>query len=317
MPKTVKTTAVKKKKITPVTKSKEHRKKLPSYIAFTKQVLSELSTHRSTFGRLVIVLFVAVFFASGLTQHGVYSGLTQSTSEVSGQLADGAFKTLIEIWALFMSVIGGTLTTGLSESQQLYMGIIYLFAWLTTVWLLRHLLAGNKVSMRDGLYSAGAPLISTLVIGVVMMLQTLPFAIGAAIFSTLSSSGVLSGWLYLPAILVIFGLVALTIYWLASSVFAAIVVTIPGTYPRAALQSAKGLINGRRAELIKRIVWLLVLVLMLFVVAVVPMIAFDAVLGYPFSWLVVSWVILVGVCAFMYSSAYMYMLYRGILDERA
>lgn len=292
------------------------RKVLPGYIEFTKSVLGVLRQYRTVFLRFMFVMLVVLFLTAGLSQQGVYSELTQSVGLVSQQ-STGALKPLVEVTALFTSIASGTLSSTLSESQQLYMALTYLLAWLTMVWLLRHLMAGNNVSLRDGLYAAGAPLISTLLIGFIAVVQLLPLAIVAALVSALSSAGILGGWLMIPGTLLLLGTFGLALFWLTTTLFAAIIATIPGTYPLAAFRSARELVKGYRLAVIKRSLWLLLINVVAAIVLLVPVILLDAALGYPFSLVVTLWSSLVGVALFMYSTSYLYLLYREVIDERA
>jgi len=57
---------------------------------------------------------------------------------------------------MLTTAITGGLSSGLSEVQQVYAGILLLITWLTTIWLLRNVMAGQKVKLRDGLYNASA-----------------------------------------------------------------------------------------------------------------------------------------------------------------
>lgn len=299
--------------------AKPHAKvTLPGYVRFTKDTFLTLAQNRHIFLRLILLAWVASLLVVGTAQVSYYSGLSQSTEEVTGQLADGAYKTAIEVGALFVSITSGAASGALTESQQIFTAAIYFFLWLLVVWLLRHVLSGNTVNVRDGLYNAASPIVSTMLVLLVALVQLLPFAFAVALFSAVISSGVVNGmwWALLGSLMVLlFG--ALSFYWLAGTLFAAIVVTIPGTYPWAALRSAHQLIAGHRGKVLLRLLWLGLVLFAAILVTMLPVIFFDALIGYKASLFVTLVFQLVSVALFVYGAAYVYLLYRGVIDERS
>lgn len=291
---------------------------LTGYARFTREVFQLLRTHRAVFGRLVLVATLVLLLITGTTQQSEYSDLAASTEMFSSEVATGIGRTLLEIGVIFVTVISGALTSVLSESQQIYAGAAFLFLWLSVVWLLRHQLAGTEVQLRDALYSAGAPLISTLAIVTIAIIQLLPLALAATVLSSAIASGVLSGAaglvLSLGVVLVVGGL---TLFWLTTTFFAAIVVTIPGTYPLAAFRSAKQLIAGHRVSVLLRVIWLALVSVIVFVLTVLPVIALDRFLNASGSPLVPIVLQLVTSALTIYGAAYVYLLYRRIIDERS
>ena len=285
-------------------------------VRFSFEVLGLLRSHKVVFGRLLLVATLAFLLITGTTQQSEYSDLAASTEMFSRDVASGIGRTLLEIGVIFVTVISGALTSVLSESQQIYTGAVFLFLWLMVVWLLRHQLAATEVQLRDALYSAGAPLISTLTIVAIALIQLLPLALVATVLSAAISSGVLSGTagvvVSLGAVLLVGGL---TLFWLTTTFFAAIVVTIPGTYPWAALRSAKQLIAGHRVNVLLRTLWLVLVISLVCVLTVLPVIALDRTLNISGSPLVPVVLQLVTVALSIYSAAYVYVLYRRIIDE--
>jgi hypothetical protein len=291
---------------------------LPGYVRFSVEVFQQLSQHKAVFARLILVSWIAVVLVVGVSQQAQYSDLSESADVFSKEFATEAYQASLAVGAVFLTVISGTLASTLTESQQIYTGAIYVFLWLIVVWLLRQHLAGNDVRVRDGLYNAGAPLLTTLTIVLVGLVQLLPAAIGVSLLTSSIASGVITG----GAALVIFCAVvlllgALSIYWLMSTFFAAIVVTIPGTYPWAALRSAKQLIAGQRVRVLLRMVWLGLISFIVFSLTLLPLIALDNALNHSASLLVALVLQLVSVSLFIYGSAYTYILYRRIIDERS
>jgi hypothetical protein len=79
--------------------------------------------------------------------------------------------------------VAGGATQNLSELQQVMALFFGTYIWLTTVWILRNLISGNKFKLRDALYSAGAPFVPTLLISLLLIVQLLPFALALVIFT--------------------------------------------------------------------------------------------------------------------------------------
>ncbi|HWT40870.1 MAG TPA: hypothetical protein VN081_06435, partial [Dongiaceae bacterium] len=206
-------------------------------------------------------------------------------------------------------------------SQQIFAVLLFLMLWLTVVWLLRNLLAGHKVRMRDGLYSSGSPLFATMVIVFVVLLQLLPIGIAMIGYAAANSSGLLAGGV--EAMLFWVGaslLGVLSLYWITSSLFAMVMVTLPGMYPWRALRTAGDIVFGRRIKLLLRWLWMLLAIAALWAVVLIPFILID--LWVKSLWPQVEWLPIVPVIVLLLSSftalwasTYIYLLYRKVVDN--
>ena len=70
---------------------------------------------------------------------------------------------------------------GCEEPQFLY--ILFLIIWLSTIFILRHRLAGHKIKLRDALYNAMTPLVSTFLVFIVALIQCIPIFILIIVYS--------------------------------------------------------------------------------------------------------------------------------------
>jgi hypothetical protein len=222
---------------------------------------------------------------------------------------------------LLLTTATGGISQTLTESQQVYAVIITLLTWLTTVWLLRNLLAGHQVRLRDGLYNAGAPIVSTFIIALVFMVQLLPLALSIIAYAAASATGLLAGGVeamlfWIAALL----LALLSAYWITSTFFALIVVTLPGMYPYQALKTASSLVAGRRLRILLRFIWMLVVTVIIWVVVMIPIIIFDS--WIKSIWTAISWVpivplvlLVMGAVSIIWISSYVYLLYRKVVDD--
>lgn len=287
----------------------------PGYWAFTKQVYTQLEQSKKLFLRLVGLLTAVVVVLTVSSQQVVYLEQAIGVQSVSSEVASGIYAKLLEVGVLLVTLISGTLTANLSESQQFILSFVYLLAWLVVVWLLRHILSGKQVSARDGLYSAGAPLISTVLIVLVAAAQLIPLAILVALLSAIAATGAVSGVLIALGVVLVLVMAVATLYWLVGTLFAAVIVTIQGTYPFAALRSARGIVAGYRAMILRRLLWLGLVNMAAYSVVIIPILFLDALTGYALSWVTVAVSIVLNLGLFIYSATYLYLLYRKVIDE--
>lgn len=293
------------------------RPTIPGYFKFTVSVFRILFTNKRLFGSLLLLYVVVAMLLIGLTQQDQYQSLTNAFqtlgADIFGEPVDGATK----IVSLFGAAVSGGLSLSFSETQQLYIALLSLLAWLVVVWLLRHVTAGEKVRVRDGLYNAGTSFIPTLLIVCLIAVQSLPAVIGITAFSTVTQNAAMNG---LEAMLFGVGallLVVLSLYWVCSSVFALSIVTLPGTYPMTAIRAAGSVAVGRRVSLMLRIVWMAIILVLVWALLLIPILLLD-------TWVSAAWSPLVAVTvqvltgfSLIFSAAYIYLLYRRMIDEPA
>jgi AcrR family transcriptional regulator len=288
---------------------------LPGHIAFTKEVFGTLWRYRTIFSLFVVLYILLATALVGIAQQDQYTSFVAALRSFGPDILGGNFGKISETTTLFGAAITGGFATPLDRAGQLNSLLLTLFSWLTVVWLLRQLLAGNKVKLRDGLYNSGAPFISTLCILSVALLQTIPAAIGVVVYATASSTGVLEGGVEAMA----FGigallLVVLSLYWLTGTFFAAIIVTLPGTYPLQALRNAGDIAFGRRTALLGRYLWLALVLLAMWAVVLIPILLLDG--TFNVSWLpaVPVTVQFLGAMSVLLTTSYTYLLYRKMID---
>lgn len=296
---------------------------LPGYWSFTASVWKTLWAHKRLFGGLIAFYALAGMTLVGLASQDVYSQLSQLLDETGSETFTGGWGTIGQAGLLVLSGMSGGFNTQLTDVQQVSAGIILLLTWLTTVWLLRGILAGNRPNLRDGLYNAGAPIVATGLVMLIVVLQLMPATIGIIAMNAAMSTNLFeSGFMAMAISVVVALLVLLSLYWLISSFFAMVIVTLPGMYPIRAIKAAGDLVIGRRVRIMLRIGWLLLGNILLWVLVVLIAVLFDRyiknVLTFtenipivPFVITVISSVIIV------WSAAYVYLLYRKVVDDDA
>lgn len=296
---------------------------LPGYWALTNTVRKELWTRKKTFLLLMALYAFLTVLLVGLASQSTYTQIGDLIRQTSGDIFKGNWGQIGQASLLLASAMSGDINTSLTEAQQIYAGILVVFSWLTTVWLLRAFMAGKKPRLRDGLYNAGSPIIPAFLILLVMLVQLLPAAFAALGATALVPFGIFDAGI--PAMIfwsVAALLVALSLYWLTSSFMALVIVTLPGMYPLRALTVAGDLVIGRRIRLVLRLLWLLFITALGWIVVMVPVILFDAWIKGVFasvSWLPIIPVMLLvmGSVTVVWVASYVYVLYRRIVDDGA
>jgi hypothetical protein len=297
--------------------------KLPGYWSFTNDVRKTLWQQRRVFLWLIAVYAVLTVGLVGLASQDTYTELSSTLRDTSGEIFKGNWGELGKAGLLLVSGATGELSMTLTEAQQIYAVIVIFFTWLTTVWLLRAILAGKKPRLRDGLYNAGAPVLPTFMVGGLLILQLLPVVVVVLGFVALAPFGILEGgaesMIFSAAALL---LIMLSLYWITSTLIALVVVTLPGQYPMQAIRAAGDLVIGRRLRILFRILWLLLVIVMVWAVVMMPIILFDAWLKGVFP--AINWLPLVpiallalGTVTVVWSASYIYLLYRRIVNDDA
>lgn len=294
---------------------------LPGYISFTHYVNKTLWSNRKLFLWLAVIYLALFVVLIGLGSQDTYNTLTDTLQETSKNLTNGDLSQLGQAGTLFLAISTAGISGTLTEAQQIYAVLLVLLVWLTSVWLLRNKLAGHKIRLRDGLYNAGAPIVTLFLVCLVLVAQLLPILIAFIGYSAANSSGLLNGGV--EAMLFWFAaclLGLLSLFWVTSTLFGMIIVTLPGMYPLKALRSAGELVLGRRIRILLRWLWMFLVVIVFWAIILIPMIVFDlwlksiwpAFANFPLIPIVLA---LLGALTVIWVSSYVYLLYRKVVDE--
>lgn len=296
---------------------------LPGYIAFTTYVWRTLWRYRDAFVWMILIYALLSGLLVGLASQSIYTQLADLLRTTGGEVFQGNVGQLGQAGLLLAAAMTGGINPDLSDSQQLIGGLLALLIWLTTVWLLRAYMAGSKPKFRDGLYNAGAPIVPTILVSLVLLLQLIPVAIAAIGISAAMPTGLVSQGIEAMLFwVVVLLLVLLSLYWATSTLLALIIVTLPGVYPLSALKTASELVVGRRLRIVLRVVWLLFITSLLWIVVMLPTILFDAWLKGVLpatQWLPIVPIMLLVVSAasVVWAAGYTYLLYRKVVDDGA
>lgn len=294
---------------------------MPSYLAFSNSVTALILSHKRVFlslGALYAALYAVLV---GVGSQETYTLLGSLFEESTGGTFQDVVGTVWGVGALIATVSFSGLTEEQTALQSVFSLFLFAMMWLSVVWLARNVLAGKKVKMRDGLYSSGAPLFATLAVFGLLILQLIPVGVAALGYGAASATGLLSGGV--EAMLFWFAaalLATLSIYWVISSLFAIVLVTIPGTYPLWALHASSKLVSGRRVKIFSRLLWMLSVVAVTWVLVLLVAVLFDALIRQVLpgvNWLpiVPFAVLLLTAWSALWGSVYIYLLYRKLVDN--
>lgn len=294
---------------------------LPGYVSFTSYVFATLWQRKATYLLAVVFYSVLTSILVGVASQDMFQQTLDLFKSGGDQLFSGLWGEIGKAGLLLAVGVGGNFTPQPSEAQQIYGVILLLIIWLTTIWLLRAQLVGKKPRLRDGLYNAGAPIVSTVMLFLLLIIQLIPAALALVGYTTASVTGFLdNGAIAMTFFVVAALLVVLSLYLMTSTFFALVIVTLPGMYPWQALKTAGDLVLGRRFRIILRLFWMIVVIALTWAVIMIPFILLSEWL--LTLWKGISWLPLIPISLTLMSSltivfisAYIYLLYRKMVDD--
>ncbi len=267
---------------------------------------------------LILVVILNVLFV-GILSESNYVNHQNVLNDTSAQIAGGEVSSVAKAGILLATTITmGGLSGESSEAATVFMVLIFLIIWLVTIFLLRHLMAGHKVKLRDGLYNAMTPLLSTFVVFVVTLIQCIPIFLLIIAYSAAIQTDFLATPFYALVFFVFAALmIIISTYLLSSSLIAFVAVSAPGLYPIEALRTASDLMMGRRIRFILRLVALIVVIVLMWLLIMLPLILFDLWMK-TFAW--TSGIPFIPICftiltcfTAIYVTTYLYIYYRWML----
>lgn len=286
-------------------------------------VFGLIRENKSIFRNLVLVSSLASILLIGLMDQNFVSSLQAVVDTTNGGNFEGFFGEIGKAGLIMAATFNsGGLVQSPTEIQQMMFAIIILFIWLATVQVCRNILSGKKnFNLRDALYSCGAPIIPMAVISIVILMQLIPVFIativGAAAKTTSFLSSGIEQAVFFSAILLLFSLSA---FWVMGSIFAMIIVTIPGTYPLQALRIAGDMVSQRRLAILKRVLFLIFVLVLIWSVVIIPIIMLMnwliSINGFLVNIPIVPISMLLMSCSScVFTSVYIYVLYRRVVDS--
>lgn len=266
---------------------------------------------------VILIVFLNILLV-GLMSEETY---TQFQDTLNESLDGANVGQVVRAGLLLISTVTtGGLTQGASEVQQVFGVLLFVVLWLTTIYILRHRLAGHKLKLRDALYNALTPFISTLLIALTILVELIPIALVVIVYSAAVATNFLATPFY-ALVFFIFAalLIILSVYLVSGTLVALIAVSAPGLYPIVAIRTANDLIASRRIRWIIRVLFLFVVFAVLWVVVMLPLILLDLWLKDIWAWtegipFISLMLLLMSVFSAVYITTYLYLFYRHMLN---
>ena len=125
---------------------------LPGYWSLTKQVGAVVVQNKKIFIGLALIYSVLTLLLSNIMSQDTYLQISDVVDESrEAGLIGATMSNLALFWGVLTSQVTGNAAAS-GSSQQIFGVLLGLYAWLAAVWLLRGVLAGKKLRLRDGVY---------------------------------------------------------------------------------------------------------------------------------------------------------------------
>lgn len=295
---------------------------IKGYVAFTLYVNKIFRQHWRMFGLLILIYALIMAALGAITNQDTYNSIDALLRGASGDFFGKGIGQIGQAGLVALSAFGSS-AGSLAPDQHVYLILSLIMAWLATVWLLREILLGRKPKLRDGLYNSGAPILSTIGVVLILVVQLLPIGLVVLAYGALSSIGIIdSGFGSMLFWLIASIITVMVLYWITSTIIALIVVTLPGVYPFHAVKLSGDLVVGRRLRVMFRLLWGLLAAALTWVLVLIITILFDNLLKMvlpSIGWLpIVPYVGSLMTAYFVvWYAAYVYLFYRKVVDDDA
>jgi hypothetical protein len=251
-----------------------------------------IRTYWRPLGGIVLVYgFVNLIFASGIVG---------SASSVAGDFNSKHFSDAL-------SGFGAIISGGSSSQTPAMQSILLIIESLVIIWALRHLFSNEEIKIKDAYYHSTAPLIPFVLVIFVIVLQLLPITLGSAVLAIVLSSIAGNSAVEIIFTSLFIVLSFWSIYMVTSSIFALYIVTLPNMHPRSALKSAKNLVRFRRWQIVRRLLFLPLFIIIFMGIFIVPLILYA-------KFLVVPTFFVFSMLTILFAHTYLYSLYKGLLE---
>lgn len=246
-------------------------------------------------------LILTIVFVRGF----VLTGDVTIAKEAIQELVSGSAGQIAATLTAFGVLLNSTSST--TDVAGVYQAFVFILISLVIIWALRQTHADQAVKLKDSLYSSTYPLVQFLLVMLVVGLQSVPLLVAIFLYrATIASGVVVAGiemvlWGFLSFLLALWSL-----YMVTASIFALYIVTLPDMTPLKALRSAKGLVELRRWTVMRKLLFLPLVIFGIIAVIMLPVILIIAPVA-EVLFIIISAVSVAVVHSYIYS------LYRELL----
>ncbi len=269
------------------------------------QLLDKLRQHVSSHWRFWLKYIVLLAALNVLLVHNLGNDIATLKSQLASFLGANSAATGLGTYTLLLAN-----NSTASGSAGVYQYILLIIGSLAAIWSLRQFMSDQPpatLRLRDSFYRGMFPLVPFVLVLIVLSLELIPVILTGTLYGIVSNGGIIRTWYEQVLFLVIFfaGL-GVTIWLLMRSVFALYIVTLSDMTPLRALRDASQIVRGRQLNVIRKIVFLLVLLLVVSMALLLPVIFLVPV--------ATQWVFFVlSMVALPFVHAYLYSFYRELL----
>lgn len=262
-----------------------------------------MQPHASSFAGAAAVYAVAMaLLVGGMVASTELEGVKNALSQ---HMPGGESRAKTALFQL-VYMLGGN-GAGTSATSGVYQTIVLTVCTLALIYMLRERYAGRAVTTKQAFYNGMQPLIPFAAVTLVLLLQLSVFGLGTLLYN-LGVSGMITTavWEKVVAAAVSVGLMAWAVHMAIASFFALYIVTLPGMTPLRALKGGRDIVYKRRLQLLRKILYFVVVASVGLVVVLFPVLLLVTPLA--------PWVFLLsGAVLFVLAHGYMYALYRELL----
>ncbi|HEX3568858.1 MAG TPA: hypothetical protein VHT70_04260 [Candidatus Saccharimonadales bacterium] len=275
---------------------------IPSAFTLFANSLGVIKKHwKVLFGIVLIYGILNLILVRGLSDTSGLTDLKSTLNQVGGH--PGKITTGFTLFTYLLSSSGAS---G-NSNASIYQTILIIVVSLALIWTLRQIYANQPVRLRDGYYRGMTPLIPFLLVLMVIGAQLLPMLLGGTIYNLVVNNGIAIYTVERLVMLILFlGLAVLSIYMVCSSIFALYIVTLPDMTPMRALRSARQLVQHRRWTVIRKIIFLPIVLIIAAGVIMLPLVVVATSAA--------AWIFFVlTMFGMLIIHSYMYALYRSLV----
>jgi len=278
--------------------------KLPKARQLARQSLGVLWRHKRVFtGIMAVFAVLYVVFVRGL------AGTDLATFRESLQDSEGFAGVQVAQGLGMVAYLFGNVSSAESEIAGAYQLLLLSLVSMALIWTFRQMYADKprRVTVKQAYYTGTAPFVRYLIINAVIGLQLVPALLGMAIYQQVLGAGLAATsaesfiWLALLVMTLL-----LSFYMVSSSIFALFIVTLPDVTPMQALRSARELVHFRRWEVMRKVAFMPLMLILVGMVAFLPIVLYAT----PVADVLFS---VAAIAAVAIINSYMYQLYRSLL----
>lgn len=204
-----------------------------------------------------------------------------------------------------LTIVNLFVSSNQSDAGAIVQFLLFVMASLAFIWTLRKLRTLKHIRMRDAYFDGTARIVPMTLVIVILFVTFIPASVGSAIIGVLQAG---SNVEQIIGVIIAGALFLLTFYWFCAWLPAIYIVSLPKGTPIVAIRSAAKLTKKRRFWMLRNL--LLVTLITVFI---------DFAVMLLFVWLIpaasVVAAYVVSFITFGILQTFLFMMYRGLLDE--